>query len=112
MTNFDDVYDPGLQQERTVLAWDRTGLALMVTAGLLERSTDGSSLRSVSAIAAVGFVLGLALLVLGRARYLARWRRMQDGIGMLSPGPVVAVAAATILLGISALYLVFEGALG
>lgn len=100
------VHDPGLQQERTVLAWDRTGLALMIAAGVLERSLGEPLLQPTTLVAAGVFLLGLGLLVLGRSRYVARWRRMQAGGGILSVGPVVTVAAATTVLGITALLVI------
>lgn len=112
MSAFDEIHDPGLQQERTVLAWDRTGLALMVAAGILERSLGGFLSQPSSLVAAGVFTYGLALLVLGRARYVSRWRRMRRGEGMLSAWPVVTVATTTVLLGVTALYVVLGGALG
>jgi uncharacterized membrane protein YidH (DUF202 family) len=112
MSAFDEIHDPGLQQERTVLAWDRTGLALMVAAGILERSLSGFLSQPSSVVAAAVFLLGLALLVLGRTRYLTRWRRMKGGEGMISVLPVVAVAATTVLLGVTALFVVLVRALG
>jgi len=108
MAEFDAIHDPGLQQERTVLAWDRTGLALMVSSGILERSLGAPLVQPLSVVAAVVFLLGLVLLVRSRTRYLTRWRRMRQGDGMVSAGPVVTVAVATVLLGVSALVLLLE----
>jgi uncharacterized membrane protein YidH (DUF202 family) len=110
MARFQQTHDPGLQQERTVLAWDRTGLALMVAAGILERSLGEPLMRPISLIPTAVFLLGLVLLVIDRPRYLTRWRRMQDGKGMMSIGPVVAVAAGTVLLGVTALLVVLDRA--
>jgi uncharacterized membrane protein YidH (DUF202 family) len=112
MSFSDEIHDPGLQQERTVLAWDRTGLALMVAAGVLERTVGEPLVHPVSMMAGIAFLLGLALLVLGRTRYLTRWRRMQQGQGILSAGPVMTVALATVLLGASALFVVLARAFG
>ena len=112
MAGFDAIHDPGLQQERTVLAWDRTGLALMVGAGILERSLGEPLVQPFSVVAAVVFLLGLVLLVWSQRRYLTRWRRMRQGGGLLSAGPVVTVAAATVLLGVSALFVLLERSLG
>ena len=112
MVDFDAIHDPGLQQERTVLAWDRTGLALMVGAGILERSLGAPLVQPLSVVAALVFALGLVLLVRSRTRYLARWRRMRRGDGMVSARPVVTVAAATVLLGGSALVVLLERSLG
>ena len=106
MSAFDEIHDPGLQQERTVLAWDRTGLALMVASGILERSLGGFLSQPSSVVAAGVFMYGLALLILGRPRYMTRWRRMERGEGMMSAWPVVTVAATTVFLGVTALLVV------
>lgn len=111
MFRFDQVHDPGLQQERTVLAWDRTGLALMVAAGILQRVIGWPLELPTSLVSIAIFFCGLAVVIVDRPRYLARWRRMRQGEGMLEAGPVLIVAAATVLLGVSALLLVFQGRL-
>lgn len=112
MPGFNEVHDPGLQQERTVLAWDRTGLALMVGAGILQRAVGWPPRGLMSVAAIVVFLTGLTLVTVGRSRYLSRWRRMRQGEGILSSGPVVTVAVATILLGVFALIVVIEASFG
>lgn len=106
MPHPDDVYDPGLQQERTVLAWDRTGLALMVASGFLVRSLGEPLLRPVTVVPFVTFLLGMVVLLLDRPRYLARWRGLREGKPMTASGPVMAVAAGTVVLGLTALVVV------
>lgn len=108
MTQFERIHDPGLQQERTAIAWDRTGLALIVAAGVLERSLGGPLIQPLSVVAAGIFLLGLSLLVLGRSRYLARWQRIQEGEPRPSTGFVVTVAAATATLGAASLFVVLD----
>jgi uncharacterized membrane protein YidH (DUF202 family) len=111
MVNFDETYDPGLQQERTVLAWDRTGLALMVAAGILQREIGWPLRLPISLVSLATFFCGLTVVIVDRPRYLARSRRMRQGEGMLEAGPVLIVASATVLLGFSALLLVLQGGL-
>lgn len=106
MRAFDEVHDPGLQQERTVLAWDRTGLALMVGAGILVRALGTPLIRPVAVIPAAVFLLGLVVLLLDRSRYIARWRRLERGESLAATGPVVAVTLGTVVLGVTALVVV------
>jgi putative membrane protein len=79
--------DPGLQQERTALAWRRTGLALLVgalTIGRLTLSSFGPVVvvptLLVSALA--GFVAADAL----RARRLARAHPGEPAFSILADG--------------------------
>jgi uncharacterized membrane protein YidH (DUF202 family) len=111
MVHFEEIHDPGLQQERTVLAWDRTGLALMVAAGILQRVIGWPLRLPISLVSLATFFYGLTVVIVDRPRYLARWRRMRQGEGMLETGPVLIVASATVLLGVSALLLVFQDGL-
>lgn len=101
MTEFDRVHNPALQQERTTLAWDRTGLALMVASGLLLRAAGPPYPRLLHVVPAVAFLVGLSLLFLGRRRYLRRWRGLESGLPILSPAPVAMVGVVTVVLGIT-----------
>lgn len=79
--------DPGLQPERTSLAWGRTVLGYLVVATVCLKLAPLEG-RAV-AVAAVGY-LGVATLVaLRRARYYHRdLRRLQD---VRTPPPVLEV---------------------
>jgi hypothetical protein len=88
--------DPGLQPERTRLAWRRTALALTVVAVLTVRLALGGGLAGA-------LVAALALLVWGTAVRVC-WPRA-SGTGPASSGgrrlPLTALAAAGYaLLGI------------
>ena len=84
--------DAGLAAERTVLAWQRTSLALAVNGGLLlARSPLGG--RAGVVLAAVAFVLAGWVAVLGarRARVLE-----QDVPALAVPARAVVVLAAAV----------------
>ena len=92
--------DPAAPQERTALAWRRTGLALLVgslTIGRLTLDAIGPAvvLPTVVGVAAAGWVVVLAL----RARRLARLARPhpgEPGFSVLVDGRLPAVVAALV----------------
>lgn len=94
------VVDPGLQPERTGLAWRRTTISLGVV------SLAGIRLLPdpVGAVGAVGVVVAITLLVVGERRYrrvcrtLARDTHAGVAGGLLVP----ATAATTFLLAVTA----------
>ncbi|HSJ34332.1 MAG TPA: DUF202 domain-containing protein [Acidimicrobiia bacterium] len=103
MSRFQQVYDPGLQQERTNLAWDRTALSIMVTSGILLRSIGSPYPQPWHALPALAFLVGLVLLATDRNRYLARWQRMQEGGSPQGWRSIVAVGAIAVVLGVAGL---------
>jgi hypothetical protein len=109
MTDSAQLFDPGLQPERTALAWRRTGLAVAVGAVAGARVL-GPALGAGAV--AVG-VLGLALAALFLAGSTRRARRTQTALlhdGHLAAGPggrlVAAVCIACSTVGAAALILV------
>jgi uncharacterized membrane protein YidH (DUF202 family) len=82
--------DPGLQAERTALAWSRTGLAVFVNAVLALRSGWVNGETSIT-------ILGLALLMAAAAAALCGgWRRrhLLSGHPMIAPPAIVIASAA------------------
>ncbi|HZB21471.1 MAG TPA: DUF202 domain-containing protein [Blastococcus sp.] len=92
-------FDPGLQAQRTTLAWTRTGVAAGVLAALLLRGAvrSGGLFATVTAVAAV---LG-ALAVLGTgSRAFRPVRRLAGQHRQCDYRGVRAVTVIVVLLGI------------
>lgn len=94
----DDDAPPGLQPERTLLAWTRTLLASVVAVGLLVRLVGPPLARPVHLPAVL--VLGVVLWL-----FVASDRRYRDATGRVRAVPVVhlcALAAVAVLVGVVA----------
>lgn len=76
MSDRGGVFDPGLQPERTALAWRRTGLALAV--GSIGAIRVLPELFAPVAVApgALGLVLAIVVLALAERRYRSTHRRL------------------------------------
>lgn len=68
------IIDPGLQPPRTALAWNRTGLAVVVNAVVVLRSGLTRSSLLVTALGAVMLLIAAGAIVCGawRRRWLVR----------------------------------------
>lgn len=64
----DQVFDPGLQHERTALAWERTAIASMVAGVLLARYA-ATSVHFVIASLGIGWVIVGAVVLLWSGRH-------------------------------------------
>ncbi|WP_120967209.1 DUF202 domain-containing protein [Comamonas sp. lk] len=93
--------DPGLQPERTALAWSRTGLAMLLNALLALRS---GWVGQHAPITGLGLVL---LMASGAIIFYGAWRRrhLLCGHGVVAPSAhaITAVAAVTFLACVVAL---------
>lgn len=101
----DRLFDPGLQPERTALAWQRTGLALAV--GALAGLRILPSLLGPAAfpLAAGGLVLAIVVVVLAHGRYRRAHEHLTQGSGSGLPGGGLPALTAllTVLAGLAAL---------
>ncbi|EME37226.1 hypothetical protein C884_02140 [Kocuria palustris PEL] len=90
--------DPGLQPERTSLAWGRTLLALVVAAALLLRWLPPHGLAAVLPLTAAA-VLALGIWL----RQGLRYRRGARSVALESSAPdpleILAISAAVVVLG-------------
>jgi uncharacterized membrane protein YidH (DUF202 family) len=98
------LFDPGLQPERTELAWRRTALSLgtgSVIAARLLPELFGDALWAVPG--AVGVVLAVLLWGLARRRYLAFGHQLrQEVVGRLPGAGLLAVTAVgTTVIGLT-----------
>lgn len=87
----------GLQRERTMLAWNRTMLALVVTTVLLVRAAGPPYLRPLH-------LPGLAVLVVAGWLWLTsdlRYRRPLDLERIVVPGRLALLTAACLVVGVA-----------
>lgn len=97
--------DPGLQPERTVMAWTRTTVSLAIVSAVL--------LRWAWVYGAVGFVLVVVLWGVAVGILFTQRHRYRERVGGLvadraepKVGAVLTLTAAVLLLGAGALLLV------
>jgi len=92
------LFDPGLQPERTGLAWQRTCLAFLV-GSLVAMKVLPNILGAWSVLlGAAGAVEAAILLVAVRRRYLRNYQSLTSGPGgdvLLADGRLVAVLAVS-----------------
>ncbi len=82
----------GLQAERTALAWNRTGLAVLVNALLALRTGWASGEASLTLVAIALLVAAAAAILYGALRR----RHLMSGHRPIAP-PALAIAAAAII---------------
>ena len=101
-TPTDELFDPGLQPERTLLAWRRTCLAFGVASLVGMRFT----VDALGLLAVVGGILGAGLAVLAYALAATGYRRSHralQGNGVLERSGLPMLLAAGAVLAIGAL---------
>lgn len=90
------VFDPGLQHERTSLAWERTAISMMVAGLVLSRfaATEGFWLLAAGGLIQV--VVGAALLVWSGAHYEELHGALRRGSDVVHPTATRWVGLVTI----------------
>jgi uncharacterized membrane protein YidH (DUF202 family) len=101
------VFDPGLQAERTALAWRRTALALAVAAVGAARLAAPALGPGALVLGGVGLLLAAVVALCSRSRYRSVHMSLtarSDLRGLRRPAlPLAALAASGFVIGVLAL---------
>ncbi|MCF6506158.1 DUF202 domain-containing protein [Blastococcus sp. MG754426] len=91
------------QPERTVLAWQRTGLGLLAVAGLVGHRAVHLGRPALLVVAGVAALLGIGVLGgLGPARYHRVQQRVATGRPVGDRAAALAATAAVVLTALAA----------
>ena len=94
-----------LANERTLLAWVRTALALLAAGGAVYEFTDISGRRALAAALAA---VGMGTAIAGGVRYMSTVAAITAGRPLRTGGPV-ALAVIVMLIGAALLIAVLVG---
>ena len=97
------VWDSGMQNERTALAWSRVNLAIAVVGGLVARVFWLRFPPLAIAWLVVVAVLCETLRRVSRHRYLRTNKALNDGLPVRDDAGTLLILAAVCTLGVSAL---------
>ncbi|HYH23959.1 MAG TPA: DUF202 domain-containing protein [Blastococcus sp.] len=110
----DRVFDPGLQAERTELAWRRTALAMAVAAVGAGRLAAPAIGTAAIALAGLGLVQAVVVSVLAGRRYRLTHRSLlahADLTGVPDGGlPMASLALSGLVVGVLAGVIVLSSA--
>jgi hypothetical protein len=102
-TELDEIGDPGLARERTTLARNRSGLALLVCVAVLLRRVwplpGGDRLLAIGFIAVGGMIWALIILILEHNQ------RVPGSTSPLGQGALTLITAGTLVLAATAVVL-------
>lgn len=99
------VFDPGLQHERTALAWERTAIAAMVAGVLLARYASESLHYGFAFIGVATVVCGGALLLWSARHYEDLHGPLRDGASPIHPLAARVVGVGAVMFTGAALVL-------
>ncbi|GAB3268434.1 DUF202 domain-containing protein [Kineosporia babensis] len=100
--------DPGLQVERTTLAWIRTALAFAVVSLLLIRTGRPETIVVAILLAMAGVITAAGLGLVQRARHRGRVTDFNQADPVHGPRAVLVGTLLTIVLALGALYCVWS----
>lgn len=92
-------FDPGLQPERTSLAWERTALSLFIGAMVYSRVEERYLGPWSWGFAVVGTVVAVTVGVRARARYRYTHRSLTAGRVLLPDGVLPLLVALVVFTG-------------
>ena len=93
------LFDPGLQPERTTLAWRRTTLALGVGALVYARVASATVGGWAWALAAVGVAAAIMVAIGAARRHRSTYRSLTSGDSALPDGVLPAALAFAVTVG-------------
>lgn len=93
----DQVFDPGLQHERTALAWERTAVAVMVAGVLLARYAAQTVHYSIAFVGIAQVVVGAVLLVWTGRHYDELHGPLRSGVSPIHPTAARVTGVATVV---------------
>ena len=91
------VFDPGLQHERTSLAWERTAISMMVAGLLLSRFAATENLWVLATAGMAQVTFGSGLLVWSVAHYEALHGELRRGDDVVHPSAARWVGIAAVI---------------
>lgn len=106
------VFDPGLQHERTALAWERTAIAAMVAGVLFARYAAENLHYTVAIIGIAQVVVGAIILLWAGRHYDDLHGPLREGESPVHPTAARIVGLATVVFAGLALLLSVMIALG
>jgi uncharacterized membrane protein YidH (DUF202 family) len=101
----DRIFDRAVQQERTALAWERTGVALMVGGALLLKHAIDTQASWAEVVGLLVVVSGAGTLLWSSHRYESLHGLLRSGSDVTRPAILGAVAWTTMVLSAAAVLL-------
>jgi uncharacterized membrane protein YidH (DUF202 family) len=105
MSRPEKVFDPGLQHERTALAWERTAIGVMIAGVLLARYAAQTVHVTIALVGVAQVVVGAVLLVWSGRHYDDLHGPLRAGVSPVHPTAARVVGLATVTFSAFALVL-------